>query len=293
MTMVKKRAWIFILLAGILWGTSGLFVHWLTPFGFSALQMAAMRGSVAALTMSGYVCYQNRSLFRLGKGEFWLFLGSGAAMFLTGSCYYASMQMTSVSTAVVLMYTAPIFVMAFSVAYLGESLTSLKGMAVGMMLIGCGLVSGIVGGLRFHMLGIGVGLLSGIAYSAYNILTKIQMRRKSNPISATLYCFIFMAIFALSVANPMEMVQLTMQKPAVILPLMVGVGVCTSVLPYFLYTLALKEIPVGTASTLSIVEPMAATLMSVWFLGEKIGIFSLCGIVLILGAVFLLGKSEK
>ena len=81
--------------------------------------------------------------------------------------------------------------------------------------------------------------------------------------------------------------------PMPVLPMVLGVGVVTCVLPYFLYTLSLKALPVGTASALCIIEPMAATVFSVVFFAEPLSIPSLAGIVLILGSVLLISKSEE
>lgn len=49
---------------------------------------------------------------------------------------------------------------------------------------------------------------------------------------------------------------------------------------------------VGAGSALSIIEPMSATIFSVILFDEKLGVFSVIGIVLILGAVYLIGKHE-
>ena len=83
------------------------------------------------------------------------------------------------------------------------------------------------------------------------------------------------------------------QKPLLIVPLMIALGVTTFVLPYFLYTLAMRDLPAGTASALSIVEPMAATVFSVVLFHEAMSVASVIGIVLILLAVFLLSRDEK
>jgi len=288
---MKVRSFIYIILAGICWGTSGIFVHFLAPMGFSSLQMTAMRGLVAFLCMAIYALIKNREIFRITQRELILFAGSGLGIFGTATCYFASMQMTSVSTAVVLMYTAPVLVMIYSVTFLGEKITILKGISVFAMLLGCCLVSGIFGGAEFHAVGIGIGFLSGISYSAYNIFTKIEMRRNSHPLSATLYCFLFMTVLAVTFCNPREAVQLIGANPAGSIPLMIGIGVVACVLPYLFYTLALKELPVGTASALGIVEPMSATIFSVLFLGEQFNLTSVCGIILILGAVLLLSRN--
>ena len=60
-----------------------------------------------------------------------------------------------------------------------------------------------------------------------------------------------------------------------------------------LSSLAMKSLSAGTASALAVVEPMAATLFSVILFKEPLDLFSVIGIVLILGAIFMIGKAEK
>lgn len=289
---MKTKAVIYIVLAGILWGTSGIFVHFLAPYGFSSFQMASIRGTVSATCMSLYVLLKDKSIFKVNLRNLLLYAASGAAMYLTGSTYYTSIQTSSVSTAVILMYTAPVFVMIYSVIFFKEKLNFLKTLSVLGMLIGCALVSGIVGGMVLNLKGILFGLAAGLSYTAYNIITKIQMRKKCNPLAATLYCFIFMAIISMFVTPPSTTLNIAAANPAAI-PFMIGVGIFTSVFPYFLYTLSLKILPVGTASALGIVEPMSATIFSVAFLGEVLGIYPAAGIVLILASVVILSLNKE
>jgi len=289
---MKIRAFIFIILAGIGWGTSGLFVNVLSSYGLSSVQIMAARSVVSAISMSLYVLICNRKLFQVTKKELIFYFFAGLGILLTGTLYFIAMQMTSVSTAVVLMYTEPIFVMIYSVLFFGERLNPMKTVSVICMLIGCCLVSGITGGLDINALGIVVGIGSGLAYTAYNIVTKIEMRKGYNPISANTYCFIFMGLLAVIISNPPQMISIVAANPFPVISLMIGIGIIACVLPYFLYTLALRELPVGTASSLSIVEPMSATVFSVTILGEDLVMSSLIGIILIIGSVFLLGKSE-
>lgn len=290
---MKKRAFIYIIIAGIMWGTSGIFVKLLSPFGLDTLQITSLRGLVSALVMCAYALIFDRSAFRITLPELALLLGSGVALYLTGACYFTSMQMTSIATAVVLMYTAPVLVMIYSVAFLGEQLTKLKIVSVVSMLVGCALVSGVIGGLKFDLVGIIIGLLSGISYAAYNVLTKIQMRRKMSPRTAVVYNFIFMSIIAVAVSRPGVTLSVIAESPLGVIPLALGIGVLTFVLPYFLYTLAMRELPAGTTTALGIVEPMAATLFGFILFDEKLDIFSGGGIILILLAVFLLSRTEN
>lgn len=290
---MKHRAFIYIILAGILWGTSGIFVHYLAPYGFTSLQMTFFRGLVSLIFMFIYVIFKDRRIFRIKPRELLLFVGSGTGFFGTASCYYFAMQATSVSTAVVLMYTAPVLVMIFSVAFLGEKLNFKKGLSVLCMIVGCGLVSGIIGGIKFNPLGIAMGFLSGISYSAYNIFTKIGMRRGNHPLTATFYCFAFSTLLALFTCKPQSIPENVAKAPALTVILILALGIFTCVLPYLLYTLALKTLPAGTASALSIVEPMAATVFSIILFNEALSIASAAGIILILGATFILSRQEQ
>lgn len=287
-----KRSLFYIVAACILWGSSGLFVHVLAPFGFSSLQMTAVRAAVAAVSMLIYILIRDRKCIRVGIKELILMVCAGLSFFGTAFSYYVSMQASSVSTAVILMYTSPVMVMAYSVAFMGERLTGKKAVSVVMMLVGCALVSGIVGGMAFSPVGILFGLFSGVSYSAYNVFAKMAMDRGANPLAATLWCFSAAAVFGMSLANPPQIVGLAMQHPLFLFPFLIAMGIFTCVLPYFLYSLALRELPAGTATSLGIIEPMAATIFSVTLLGEKLNIFSIFGIVLILAAVYLLSKSE-
>lgn len=289
----KMRAFIYIILAGVLWGTSGIFVNILAPYGFSSLQMTAMRAVVSSAALAMYILISNRQLFKTTGRELILFAASGLGLFGTASCYYSAMQKTSIATAVVLMYTAPVIVMIYSVLFFGEKLTRLKAVSVASMLVGCALVSGIIGGMEFDALGIAIAFLSGISYSAYNIFTKMEMRHKSKPLTATFYCFVFMMLICLAVSNPVEIISLSAVKPGLIVPVIIALGILTGVMPYFLYTLALKELPAGTTSALAIIEPMSATVFGIVLFNERLTVQSLCGIILILGAVFLLSRSEK
>ncbi len=290
---MKKFGLIYIILASVLWGTSGIFVDSLEPYGVTSVQMTFIRGLVAFICMGIFVLIKGRNIVKTNLKEILLFMGSGLSFFLTATCYFRSMQLTSVSTAVVLMYTAPIFVMVYSVSFLGEKLSPLKLVAVTGMIAGCCLVSGIIGGLRINTAGIAIGLLSGIAYGSYNIITKIEMQKGINPVKANFYCFLFGVLLGLVTAKPSGLVHCISQNPPLVISLFIGMGIFACIAPYFFYTLALREIPAGTASSLAILEPMAATVISMMILGEKLSLYPAIGIILILSSVFLLSREKQ
>ena len=291
---MKRLAFVYICLAGIFWGTSGIFVHFLSPLGFSTIQMTAIRGVVSFIAMALFAFIKDRALFKRHPKEFIAFFLVGLTLFLTATLYYTSMTMTSVSTAVVLMYTAPVYVTCFSVARLGERITRWKVLSIAFMLLGCALVSGIIGGIKFDPIGILLGVCSGLTYAAYNILVKVSIEKGIPAESVTVYGFLFMMITAVIFSNPAEIISIAASEPLPAIPLMIGLGVFTFVVPYFLYNLSMRNLPAGTASALGIIEPMAATVFSVILFpeDEKLDLFSVIGIILILTATVILALCE-
>lgn len=290
---MKKRAFIYIISAGILWGTSGIFVKFLAPYGYTSLQLTAVRGMVSFLFFLIYSAIKDKNAFRVTPKELLFFMGIGLSQFGTAAFYFMSMTATSISTAVVLMYTAPIYVTLFSAFFLGEKFSKPKISALFMMIIGCALVSGLVGGLKFDALGIVFGMISGISYASYNILTKLSMMRSYSPISSNLYGAFFMTLIALTVSKPMGIIEYTATEPLILTPSLIALGIVTFVLPYLFFALGMRDLPAATASALSTVEPLSACAFGIIIFSEKPDVFSLTGIVLILLAVFLLGHSEK
>jgi drug/metabolite transporter (DMT)-like permease len=291
--MKQKKALIFIIMAGLLWGTSCLFVSALRPYGFTSLQMTGMRGILAGIGMTVYGLLVDRKCFRVNLRWLFVFACNGICLFLTAFFYYSAMPLTGTPTAVILMYTSTIFVMIFSVVVWKERFTLLKAISVVCMLAGCCLVSGIVGGLKFHLLGVIFALGSGLTYTTYNILTKFSSRHGQNPLSVTVYGFLTMSIISLFVVEPQETFPIIASDPLKVLPLVLGMGIVTFIVPYFLYTLSLQDLDAGTAASFGVVEPMAASVYSVIFLREPMTVYSFLGVILVLVAVVLLGKTEN
>ena len=292
MDLMKIKALIYMIAAGVLWGTSGIFVHYLTPLGFTSLQMTTARAAVSFVCIALVMMIKNWRGFAVKPTALLRYFALGACLYLTAVCYYTSMQLTSVSVAVVLMYTAPIYVMLFSVTVLKERFSLFKLISVGVMLIGCALVSGIVGTAKFNAEGILIGLGAGVAYAAYTVIAKISVSDRGEPLSITTYAFLFMLIISSCVASPITVVNIASANFAVAIPLLIGLGVVTFVLPYFLYNLSMRSLSAGTASALGIIEPMSATLFSVVLLAEKLDVYSTVGIILILITVVLLSREE-
>ncbi len=289
-----KKGLVLIALAGVMWGSSCVFVNFFAPYGFDSRNMTAIRMTVSFLGLLAVCLCTDRGALRIRRAkDLLLFVGCGTSMFATAAFYYEAIRLTTASTAVVLMYLSPVPIMLFSVLFFQERFTARKGVAVGLMLVGCALVSGIIGSFKPHPLGIGMGLLSAASYTAYNLFNKLAARRGIDPFCTTVYTFLFAALCALLFGKPWELPALLAQRPGLLIPTALLHAVVTCLGPYLLYSISLKTLSVGVASSLSIIEPMSASLLGILLYKDPLTPFSLLGMLLVIASVLLLGIGEK
>ena len=283
-----------ILLAGCFWGSMGIFVRRLTDYGFSSIQIVAIRVTLAALIFC-MLLIKDPSGFRISVKDIPLFLGLGfgSILFFT-VCYFTAITMMPLSTAAILLYTSPIWIMLMSVLFFREKLTGRKLLALALAFAGCVLVSG-VSGEGMTLPGLLVGLGSGIGSGLYSILGTVALRRYS-PYTVTTYTFAFAALGAWLICRPADMLAKFAAAPNLpgLVFFCVLTALVTAVIPFLAYTLGLRTVEASRAGILATVEPLVATLIGVAVFSEPLTLLSGLGILLILAAVVLLnGKTES
>ena len=284
-----------ILLAGCFWGSMGIFVRRLTDYGFSSIQIVAIRVTLAALIFCILLLIRDPAGFRISVKDIPLFLGLGfgSILFFT-VCYFTAITMMPLSTAAILLYTSPIWIMLMSVLFFREKLTGRKLLALVLAFAGCVLVSGI-SGEGMTLTGLLVGLGSGIGYGLYSILGTVALRRYS-PYTVTTYTFAFAALGAWLICRPADMLAKFAAAPNLpgLVFFCVLTALVTAVIPFLAYTLGLRTVEASRAGILATVEPLVATLIGVAVFSEPLTLLSGLGILLILAAVVLLnGKTES
>ena len=283
-----------IIVAACFWGSMGIFVRKLVTYGFSSIQIVSIRLTLAAVVFSLILLIKDRSGFKIELKDIPLFLGLGfgSILFFT-ICYFTAINMMSLSTAAILLYTSPIWIMLMSLFVFKEKMTGRKVIALILAFGGCVLVSGISGdGLT--LIGFLIGLGSGLGYGLYSILGTIALKKYS-PYTVTTYTFIIAAVGSWFISKPGEMYSIF--SAASDLPFLtvfcIITAVVTAVIPFLAYTLGLRSVEASRAGILATIEPLVATLFGVIVFSEKLTIFSGLGIVLILSAVIVLNLKVK
>ena len=283
-----------IILAGCFWGSMGLFVRKLGSYGFSSIQIVSIRVTIAALAFCLLLLIRDRTGFRLSPRDLPLFLGLGfgSILFFT-VCYFTAITLMSLSTAAILLYTSPIWIMLMSVLFFHERLNRRKILALVIAFAGCVLVTGI-SGEGISAAGILLGLGSGIGYGLYSILGTVALRRYS-PYTVTAYTFLCAAVGSWLIARPADMLTkiTAAPNPAALLLLCVLTAIVTAVIPFLAYTLGLRTVEASKAGILATVEPLVATLFGILAFSEPLTAESGIGILMILAAIILLNLKHE
>lgn len=292
---MKKFAPFLVLTAGILWGVIGIFVRYFGERGLTSQQIVEIRLVIAAVIFVLYALIFDRKRFRIRLRHVWCFLGTGIVSVAVFSwCYFKSIELSSLSVASILLYTAPAFVMLFSLIFFRERMTVLKAVSLVLAILGCALTTGVIGGdLAVTRDGFIFGLMSGICYALYSIFSRFALDRGYHPLTITLYTFIFAGAVMLCVTDPRPAITL-MSESVWSAGLCVLFAIVSCVLPYLCYTLGLRYVRPSTASIIATVEPVVATVTGAVVFSEAVSIpWGIIGIVLVIGSVVLIHIKKK
>lgn len=291
--MNRILPYLMIAAGASLWGIIAFFVKGLSDYGFSPMEIVAIRVSYAALILLIIGFFRFRTQMKLKKViDIRLFIGTGIlSIVFFNFCYFTTISQMNISIAVILLYTAPAFVTILSFIFLKESLTSTKIVAVAGTIIGCILIAGVsTGESNITMLGIITGLGSGLGYALYTIFGKFALK-KYQPFTITMYTFLIAAIALIPTTKLWG--KLDMLFNPHVLFYGIGLALFPTVLAFFLYTRGLEKTEGSKAAIIATVEPVVATLLGVLLYSERLGAIQIAGAFLILCSVIVVNISFR
>lgn len=287
-TKSPASAVIAVLLAGIFWGVINIFIKRLSAGGLDALQISLIRMTVAVIVFPVAVLIKDPSLFRIRPRDIWIFACTGIiSVVLFNVCYFYTMINSQASVAVVLLYTSPIFVMLLSALFFKEKVTFRKILALVLTFVGCVLVAGLAGGnYSVPPLIFLTGIASGLFYALYSIFGNIALR-KYDTMTVTVWTFLFAFVGSIPFGQIGETISAFQADPTLIL-WGIGIGIVSTVLPYFFYTWGLQRMETSKAAILVAIEPLVGCVIGMTVFGEPHNGLKISGIVLILAAIVIL-----
>lgn len=291
---MKKLAPWLVLSAGILWGMIGLFVRKLNELGFDSMEIVALRSVTTSMLLFVFLLLYDKRLLKIAIKDLWCFIGTGIfSIVFFNYCYFKAITLTSLSTAAILLYTAPAILMVLSFFLFQEKITGRKITALVLTFAGCIFVTGLVGEeASLGMKGFVFGLGAGLGYALYSVFSRFALKRGYHPLTISFYTFTFAIFGTLPLLKIGNLVSKGISTPRMI-PYYLMFGLISTVIPYITYTLGLSKMENTTASIIASIEPVAATIIGMLVYREKLSFMGGLGAVLVFAAIIICNLPAK
>ncbi|MFC6355698.1 DMT family transporter [Luethyella okanaganae] len=277
-----------LLLASALWGTTGTAAHFL-PSEVSPLATGAATMTVGGVLLFIVSVHDATQVLRDRVALRWLIPGA-LGVFAYPLAFYSSMHLAGVAVGtVVSLGSAPVFAAVIEYAVdrraIGSRWAVSTALAVaGVVLLGLG-GHGTGDGDAAPALGILLGLLAGFSYALYTYASERVIARGHEPhgVMGSLFGFGAVLLLPVLLATGQPLTQ-SSQSAAITLYLALG----PMFVAYLLFGAGLRWVRSSTATTITLLEPLVATMLAVIVVGERLGPPGWIGLALVILGVVLL-----
>ena len=288
------------LLAAACWATGGLTAKWLfsdpspataswpvPPLGIhiEPTVLAAGRAFSAFVLLLVALAVGRRRDLVISRRDVPFFAVFGVAgLAMVHYTYFKTISLTSVATAILLEYLAPVIVLAVGVAFMRHKFTWALPAGVALSLAGCALVVGAVGGegLIVSAQGIAWGLSSAGFFAAYSLMGTYAAGRYS-PYTTLVWGLGFAALFWMVALGPGAVLGIFADGKSAVAVLFMAIA--STVVPFAAFLTALKHIAPTNATVTSTVEPFLAAIGAFLLFGESLSLIQMLGGVLVVLAI--------
>jgi RarD protein len=272
----------YTIAAMLIFGSIGLFVRGINlPYSEIALFRGIIGSTFLLLSMA---LLKNSFSWKAVRSNMTLLLLSGAAIGANWIFLFEAYKYTTISTATLCYYCAPVIVIMLSPLILKEKLSGLKIACVFASLQGMSFVAGInnlSGGGQNNLLGIACGLIAAVLYASVMLMNKF-LKGLSGIESSSTQLLIASAVL-LPYVLLTEKVSFSAFTGNTILLILV-VGIVHTGIAYLLYFSAMQKLPGQTIALFSYIDPITAIILSSLILGEVMNPLQILGAFLILGS---------
>ena len=294
--MMRKIYLILPILAGIMFGSSGIFVRTMTQNGIGPTTLLFLRFSIAIVPILIAIVATDKNLFKIELKDIPLFLVCSLCIIGLNLCYNHSMNTVPLSLAAVLLSIAPIYVLIIAYFLFGEKITSKKLICMILAISGCVLMTGILendlGNLP--LFGILSGIGAGLFWAVYLMASKKSIENGKHTFTILFYSVIFISIALIPFTDFGEISGFVSIDPAMTIIFLILHSTFSFALPYIFSTISLNYMDSGTSSIfLSGAEPFAALIFGFLIYSEIPTPLMFCVFILTIIAMMMLSKDDS
>ena len=286
--MKEVRGILMIIGAAVLWGVSATAAKALLNQRLDPVLVVQSRVTFSLILLLIYFLLFRPQFLRVRLSELWKFALLGCiGVAGTNFTYYYTIRESTVATAILIQYTAPLVVMLYAVWSRQERFTVARFTAMCLSLLGCFLAVGAYDRsiLTITPTGVVTGIASILGFAFLTVFTHYVLRTHS-VWTMTLYSILFATLFWLVVNPPWVIAQAEVQLPA--WGALFLLAIFSLLIPHTLFFGALRWIVPSRAIITSTLEPIVAIGSAALYLGEVLAPLQAVGAVLVLAAILLL-----
>jgi drug/metabolite transporter (DMT)-like permease len=266
--------------------------------GLTSLELAQIRATCAALGLLAFLLAFARRRLRVGRREAVFLLAFGVVgVALVQWLYFVAIHNLPVGVALLIEFTAPLFVALFARFVYHEHIRRRIWIAVVLCIAGLAVVVEIWAGVAFSAVGVTAALGGAFGLTAYMLMAERE-RRHRDPVSLSFYGFLFAAAlwavvqplweFPWSTLGDTVSLQGNLSEHTAPLWALVGfIVVIGTMVTFSLLTGALRHLSATRASIVATLEPVVATVVAWVWLGETFGVTQLVGGAVVIAGILL------
>jgi drug/metabolite transporter (DMT)-like permease len=293
-----RLGYAMVAIAATLFAVNGSVSKVVLDSGLSSLELAQIRTTCAALGLLVFLLAFARPRLRVGRREVLFLIAFGiVGVALVQYLYFVAIHNLPVGVALLIEFTAPLFVALFARFVYKEQIRRRIWVAVVLCLAGLAVVVEVWAGIAFSTVGVTAALGGAFGLTAYLLMAERE-RRQRDAVSLSFYGFLFAALmwmivqplweFPWDVLGNTVSLQGNLSEHTAPVWMLVGfIVVVGTMITFSLLTGALRHLSATRASIVATLEPVVATVVAWLWLGETFGATQLIGGAVVLAGIFL------
>lgn len=296
MTGARFSGIVALVLACLLWGTTGVTATFL-PDDVSPLAIGAATMGIGGVLLFATAPHLSRGVLRDPAARRWVALGA-VGVVIYPLAFYSGMDVVGVAVGnVAALGSGPLFaaLLEWRIERARLSLrwaVSTTLAVVGIALLAAGKERGgdVDGSPAATALGVGLGLLAGFAYALYTYASSRAIRA-GHPSRGVMGAMFGLGALPLLVVLALFGAPLLQSWSSVGLTTYLALG--PMFVAYLLFGVGLRSVRSSTATTITLLEPVVATVLAVLVVGERLAAFGWLGFVLVLVGLAVLVTARR
>jgi drug/metabolite transporter (DMT)-like permease len=266
--------------------------------GLSSLELAQIRNTAAALLFFLFLVVVAPARLKVGRRELLFLVAFGlVGVALVQWLYFVAIEHLPVGVALLIEFTAPLFVALFARFVYREHVRRRIWVSVALCLTGLTLVVELWSGVAFSTVGVTAAFGGALALSAYLLMAERE-RKHRDAASLSFYGFLFAALlwamvqplwnFPWGVLDDDVSLQGNLSEYSAPMWVLVAfIVVVGTMVTFSLLMGSLRHVSATRASIVGTLEPVVATVIAWAWLGESFGPMQLVGGAIVIAGILV------